>query len=96
MKNILTVSALIACLGAGAAFAQKGPPTEEQMAARLERMKAHLELTDEQVEQIRQIRADGGRRDEIRAVLTPEQQEKMDQAREARKARKETPADDTQ
>lgn len=45
------------------------------------RMKEQLGLSDEQMAQIAQIRKDGGSREQIRAVLTPEQQAQFDQAR---------------
>ena len=82
MKYSLIIAAVAASLLSVAAHAGKGsPPTEEERAQRMERMKAHLELSDEQVGQIQQIRADGGGRDDIRAVLTEEQRAKMDEAR---------------
>ena len=83
MKKLMIVTACLACLSA-TAFAGKGgygELSEEERAQRMERMKSHLELSDEQVEQMQQIRADGGGRDEIRAVLTNEQAQKMDEAR---------------
>ena len=52
---------------------------------RLNRMKAHLGLSDEQVAEIQKIRAEGGSREDIQKVLTPEQQARMDQARGHRK-----------
>lgn len=52
---------------------------------RLKRMKAHLGLSDEQVAEVQKIRAEGGSREDIREVLTPEQRVKMDQARRHRK-----------
>ena len=46
-----------------------------------EQRKAHiqkeLELSDEQIQQMREIRENGGTREEIQSLLTPEQQEKM-------------------
>ena len=84
MKKLMIVAACIASLGAGAAFAGKGgygQLSEEERAQRMERMKNHLELSDGQVNQMKQIRADGGGREEIRAVLTDEQAQKWDEAR---------------
>lgn len=52
----------------------QGRPSPEE---RLERMQKHLSLTDEQVSQIREIRENGGGREEIGAVLTQEQRDKM-------------------
>jgi Spy/CpxP family protein refolding chaperone len=45
---------------------------------RAQRMQAHLGLSDEQAEQIKSIREAGGSREEVRAVLTEEQQAKFD------------------
>ena len=82
MKNILMISALAGSLLAAAAHTgTASPPSEEERAQRLERMQVHLQLSDEQVAQIQQIRADGGGRDEIRAVLSEDQQAKLDEAR---------------
>ncbi|MDG2410864.1 MAG: hypothetical protein P8M21_03395 [Halioglobus sp.] len=52
---------------------KKGPSGE-----RARRMQAHLGLSDEQAEQIKSIREAGGSREEVRAVLTEEQQAKFD------------------
>ena len=82
MKNPLIIVAIAASLLSAPAYAGAGsPPTKEERAQRMERMKAHLELSDEQAAQIQQIRADGGSRDDIRAVLNEEQKAKMDEAR---------------
>lgn len=54
---------------------------KERKGERASRMKEHLGLSDEQAAQIRAIRKEGGSREEIRAVLTPEQQAKLDEAR---------------
>ena len=92
MKNILMITALAGSLLAATAHAGKGPPrSEEERAQRMERMKAHLELSDEQVAQIQQIRADGGGRDEIRAVLTEDQQAKLDEARKRHGGKRDGP-----
>lgn len=62
-----------------------GGDREEMASRRLERMTAHLDLTPDQQDQIRQILEEAAPpprsevRDKIRAVLTPEQQEKMEQ-----------------
>jgi len=45
---------------------------------RARRMQAHLGLSDEQAEEIKSIREAGGSREEVRAVLTEEQQAKFD------------------
>lgn len=51
---------------------------EGDLAERKERMQKELGLSDEQVAKIDQIRQSGGSREEMRAVLTPEQQAKWD------------------
>ena len=45
---------------------------------RTRRMKTHLGLSDEQAEQMKSIREAGGSHEEVRAVLTEEQQAKLD------------------
>ena len=45
---------------------------------RARRMKTHLGLSDEQAEQMKSIREAGGSHEEVRAVLTEEQQAKLD------------------
>lgn len=53
-----------------------------------ERMQQHLGLDDEQMAEIEEIKQAGGSREDIRAVLTPEQQAKFDEAKKQRKAKK--------
>jgi Spy/CpxP family protein refolding chaperone len=53
----------------------------QQQGSGLEKMQQQLDLTDAQVEEIRQIKAEGGSREEVKAVLTEEQQQKMQQHR---------------
>lgn len=92
MKNFLIIGALSASLFAATVHAGKGPPaTEEERAQRMERMKAHLQLSDEQVAQIEQIRADGGGREQVRAVLSDEQLAKMDAMRKAHGGKRQGP-----
>jgi len=64
------------------ATAAKGAPK----SPRGERMQNDLGLTDEQVKKMREIRDAGGTREEMQAVLTPEQRAKAMQLRKARKA----------
>jgi Spy/CpxP family protein refolding chaperone len=59
----------------------------ERKGERAKRMKEHLDLSDEQVTEIRGIRQAGGSREEIRTVLTSEQQEKFDQVRSKHKGK---------
>lgn len=56
----------------------QGRPTAEE---RLSRMQKHLDLSDDQVSQIRQIHDNGGGRDEIGTVLTEDQREKIGKRR---------------
>ena len=84
MKNCLVAGACAIALMAGSAFAGddysgKGPKGGDRKE-RMERMREHLELSDAQVEQIREIRQNGGGRNEVRAVLTEDQQAKLDAA----------------
>lgn len=58
---------------------------KERKGERSKRMKEHLGLSDEQVKEMREIRDQGGSREDIRAVLTSEQQEKFDQVRDRKK-----------
>ena len=82
MKNLILASAVIAAMAGALAMAEPASHlSEEEKAQRLARMKAHLQLSDEQVAQMKQIRAEGGNRDDIRAILTQEQQQKWDEAR---------------
>lgn len=64
----------------------------EERARRQERMREHLGLSDEQVQQMKAIReSDASReekREQLRAVLTDEQRAKMDQVREQHRAAK--------
>lgn len=78
MKIKSTVAALVLAVGASLALAQ--PP--HGRGAMLEQ----LDLNDEQREQIAEIHASGGGREEIHAVLTPEQQAKAAQLRSEWKA----------
>lgn len=59
-----------------------------QQQDRLARMQENLQLSDEQVAEIRRIRENGGSREEFFAVLTEEQHEKLRANRAERKGRK--------
>lgn len=89
MKYLLTAAVCVFSLTAAIAHAGKGPPaSEEERAARMERMKQHLELSDEQVAEMRRIREAGGGREEVRAVLTDDQRQKWEQTRERHRQQK--------
>ena len=51
---------------------------------RMARMQQELGLSQEQMDQMREIRENGGGRDEMRAVLTEEQRSQLDERRAAR------------
>ena len=90
MKKSLTIILGLA-LASSMALAEKpesgrGKGNPEQ---RIQRMQKHLDLSDEQVSQIREIRANGGSREEIYGLLTEDQQRKMHEHRQQRKARRE-------
>ena len=55
---------------------------EGKRAQRMARMQAHLELSDEQVAQMREIREQGGSREDMHAILTEEQKAKVAQRRQ--------------
>lgn len=50
---------------------------------RFTRMQQHVGLSDEQVAQMKEVRAQGGSRDEILAVMTDEQRQQFDALRKA-------------
>jgi Spy/CpxP family protein refolding chaperone len=54
---------------------------------REERMQSHLNLSDDQMTQIRQIREQGGNREDMQAVLTEEQRAKLAERRDRHKAK---------
>jgi Spy/CpxP family protein refolding chaperone len=56
-----------------------------ERAARKDRMQARLDLSDEQMTKMEEIREAGGSREEMRAVLTPQQQSKFDAMRDMHK-----------
>jgi cyanate lyase len=59
----------------------------------LNRMQEQLQLTDDQVAKMRQIRDEGGTRAEIRAVLTEEQKVQAEETRSERKKKDEKKAE---
>ena len=66
----------------GANGGQRGNPEQ-----RMQRMQQHLGLSDAQVSQMREIRENGGSREEMRSVLNEEQRAKIEQHRANRKGR---------
>lgn len=91
MKKLLS-SILFLTLSATVALADTPTASENKdMRGRgpdLEHMRTRLGLTDEQVEQIRTLREQGGNREDLRAVLTDEQRALMDQHRAERTGRR--------
>ena len=79
MMKRLVITVMILTLTAATAYAQPGPngdrPGQRAGAERMGRMQEDLGLSEAQAEQIRQIRENGGSREEIHAVLTEEQRE---------------------
>ena len=60
-------------------------------ALRVARMKEHLNLSDEQVQQMQEIREQGGTREDMHAVLTDEQRTQLEQARARHKGKNRPP-----
>ena len=99
MKKILIlILAMAMASGATLADDEQG---KQGKGDRMARMQQNLDLSDEQVAQIRQIRDNGGGKEEILAVLTDEQLELMKKRREqmkgkGRKGARPAPVEDTQ
>ena len=90
--TLTIASARIGLADTAAPATANGPATNEAQGGRLERLKAalaELNLTDAQKAQIKQIRATvtdrRERRQQIMAVLTPEQKAKLIQMRQEHK-----------
>jgi len=64
---------------------------KERMGERADRMKEELGLSSEQMAKIKDIRKAGGSREEVRAVLTPEQQVKFDAMRSEHQGQRQKP-----
>lgn len=56
---------------------------EAKRAQRMVQMQERLDLSDEQIAQIKDIRAQGGSREDVQAVLTDEQKSKADEWRQS-------------
>lgn len=79
MRLTAAILSLALLAGSGAALAGgggagKGPD-------RIARMQAALDLSDEQVAEMRRIRDNGGTREQVQAVLTDEQRARAEQMR---------------
>ena len=90
MKNSLTMILGLA-LASSMALADKpeGGRGKGDPEQRMQRMQKHLDLSDDQMSQMREIRSNGGSREDIRGVLSDDQQAKMHEHRHARRARHE-------
>lgn len=66
----------------GANGGQRGNP--EQRMQRMQRMQEHLGLSDSQMSQMREIRENGGSREDMRAVLSDEQRSTLQKHRAQR------------
>ncbi|MDG2045910.1 MAG: hypothetical protein P8J79_01745 [Halioglobus sp.] len=75
MKAFILVLSLTLVASTVLAQSEAEPPGASRFA-RLQQMKKSLGLTDQQVSEIREIRQAGGSREDVRAVLSPEQQAK--------------------
>jgi Spy/CpxP family protein refolding chaperone len=82
MKATILFAALTLVAGLASADGHREGPGKK--GDRLKRMQEHLQLTDEQVEQIREIRSNGGSREDVRAVLNEEQIQLMEEHRARR------------
>jgi Spy/CpxP family protein refolding chaperone len=91
MKLICSSVAAVAMTAlVSVSFAQAGEQQSERHREMRARMQYELGITDEQRQQMREIRQNGGSREDAAAVLTDEQRRKMQQWREQNpeKARK--------
>ncbi len=89
MKSLLW-TALVAMLSTGAAFAEDhgGKGGHHGGPERMARMQQHLGLSDDQVTQMREIRQNGGSREEVHAVLSDDQRSQLEEHRAKKAARR--------
>ena len=83
MKHLAIFSALIGVLALNAAIATAPPEGEHKQRHQThkERMQEQFGITDEQFEQMHEIRRNGGTREEAAAVLSDDQRAQMQQWR---------------
>jgi Spy/CpxP family protein refolding chaperone len=86
MKALILALSLTLVSSAVLAQSEDEPPSGNKVA-KLERMQNNLGLTDEQVQQMRDIRQAGGSREDMNAVLNPEQQAKAAKLRKTHKGK---------
>lgn len=88
--NKLLISVLVLALAAFAAHSSAGQHGNRQGGQmdpeRRAKMQERLGLTEEQMSQMREIRENGGSREQMRAVLTDEQRSMIDEHRRNRQA----------
>ena len=85
LKGILPVILLVALMATAVEAGQgKNGQGNRGNGPRMQHMQQALNLSDEQVAQIHEIRANGGGRDDVRAVLNDEQRATMDLHRASR------------
>ena len=84
VKGTLSSILLLALVAATAEAGQGKGQGNRGNGPRMQHMQQALNLSDEQVAQIHDIRANGGGRDDVRAVLNEEQRAMMDQHRASR------------
>ena len=83
MKAFILVLSLTIVASSALAQSETEPPSASRVA-KLQQMKKSLGLTDQQVSEMREA---GGSRDDMRAVLSPEQQAKAVKLRQTHKGR---------
>ncbi|MFT5482833.1 MAG: Spy/CpxP family protein refolding chaperone [Halieaceae bacterium] len=93
LKNAISSAAIVLCISMPAVAGADGQGRMDG-EERFSRMQKHLDLTDEQITRIREIRETGGGREEIRAVFTDEQREKIKQRRGDRSGKHSGPRGD--
>ena len=85
LKKIVAVTAVVIMglsMPTTAGQENRAKPSKEE---RLVRMQEHLNLSDEQVDEIRTVHSNGGGRDEIRDILTDDQREQLKNFRKSGK-----------
>jgi len=86
--NKLLIGLLSLTLASSLALAQppEGKGYKGDPEKRLQRMQQNLGLSDEQMSQMKEIKANGGGREEMRAILTDEQRAKAKEMRKQHRA----------
>ncbi|MEM1110517.1 MAG: hypothetical protein AAGI11_01295 [Pseudomonadota bacterium] len=82
-KSLMAIAGLSVIMTAPLALADRA----EHRAKHREHVQDQLNLSEEQVEEMRALRESGASREELRAVLTQEQQAKMDELHGERRQR---------